>query len=535
MNNKKTTSNITVKIKKNSLPNFMQSNRSNKPKESFLALEEYKKYCVKINSNTNSNFSNQIRGESLKLYLDNYTLSDIISISKVLNKFFYFKNIEIAQHVPKKDESTSITKNNNNNNKNNSNSVITEGEKEKLQREKNVSKNSKYQISSIIFQSISTQLSQSQNLLSLTFYKINFNEQNSSILSQGFSLNNSLLTLNITNSQIPLNSFEIILSGLLHHEKIENINISNNNLSDKCGNMISRLISHQTQRRDQIIWLASLRNEKPLINSNSGLLNLNLSNNKLKDLSCDFIINALNSDLYLRKIDLSSNDLNKDCCKKFVKMLRKNNSLLNVDLRNNPGYDEEINVRMIMKMSKNIKILNESFNEGEIDENVFNKFKNFVDPDFFNVDVPKNIRDNYNSKFETISLENENNKKVFDDYNNNNNNLKSKNKSKSKSSRNKINKKEDYFPKKKYNLTNENKELINENIKLKKEILDLKANSLKNKIEKNNNNNKNHNKNYSLNVNDNKNYNKIINLMNELNGLINKVNNDFYDNKINNN
>jgi hypothetical protein len=203
-----------------------------------------------------------------------------------------------------------------------------------------------------------------------------------------------------------------------------------------------------------------------------------------------------------------------------------------VDLRNNPGYDEEINVRMIMKMSKNIKFLNESFNEGAIDENAFNKFKKFVDPDFFNVDVPKNIRDNYNSKFETISLEND--KKVFDD-NNNNNKLKSKNKSKSKSSRNKINNKEDYFPKKKYNLTNENKELINENIKLKKEILDLKANSLKNKIEKNNNNNKNHNKNYSLNVNDNKNYNKIINLMNELNGLINKVNNDFYDNKINNN
>jgi hypothetical protein len=293
--------------------------------------------------------------------------------------------------------------------------------------------------------------------------------------------------------------------------------------------MISRLISHQTQKRDQIIWLASLRNEKPLINSNSGLLNLNLSNNKLKDLSCDFIINALNSDLYLRKIDLSYNEINKDCCKKFVKMLRKNNSLLNVDLRNNPGYDEEINVRMIMKMSKNIKILNESFNEGEIDENVFNKFKNFVDPDFFNVDVPKNIRDNYNSKFETISLENE--KKVFDDNNNNNNNkLKSKNKSKSKSSRNKINNKEDYFPKKKYNLTNENKELINENIKLKKEILDLKTETLKNKIEKNNIN---HNKNNSLNVNNNKNYKKIINLMNELNGLINKVNNDF-DN-INNN
>ena len=516
MNIKKTTSNITVKNKKNSLPNFMQSTRSNKPKESFLALEEYKKHCVKINSNTNSNFSNQIRSESLKIYLDNYTLSDIMSISKVINKFFYFKNIEIAQNDPKKDESSITLKNNKN-----SNSVITEGEKEKIEREKQSLKNSKNQISSIIFQSISTHLSQSPNLLTLSFYKINFSEQNSSVLSQGLSLNNSLSSLSITNSQIPLNSFEIILTGLLRHEKIENINISSNNLSDKSGNMISRLISYQTERRDEIIWLASLRNEKASIKSNSGLLSLNLSNNKLNDLSCDFIINALNSDLYLRKIDLSSNVFNKDCCKKFVKMLRKNNSLLNVDLRNNPGYDDEINVRMIMKMSKNIKFLNESFNEGVIDESVFNKFKSFVDPSFFNVDVPKDIRDNYNSKFETITLENDKNEINF---------KKNKSKSKSKSSRNKIHNKENYFPKKKYNLTNENKELINENIKLKKEILDLKTETLKNKIEKNNIN---HNKNNSLNVNNNKNYKKIINLMNELNGLINKVNNDF-DN-INNN
>ena len=45
------------------------SPKKNKPKESFLALEEYKKYCLKINSNTNSNFSNQIRSESLKIFL----------------------------------------------------------------------------------------------------------------------------------------------------------------------------------------------------------------------------------------------------------------------------------------------------------------------------------------------------------------------------------------------------------------------------------------------------------------------------------
>ena len=41
----------------------------------------------------------------------------------------------------------------------------------------------------------------------------------------------------------------------------------------------------------------------------------------------------------------------------FIKIMRKNNVLLNLDLQNNPGYDEEIHARIVMKMSKNIKIL----------------------------------------------------------------------------------------------------------------------------------------------------------------------------------
>ena len=37
-------------------------------------------------------------------------------------------------------------------------------------------------------------------------------------------------------------SYEIFLKGLLTHEKIKLLDLSNNNITDKYGNMISRII-----------------------------------------------------------------------------------------------------------------------------------------------------------------------------------------------------------------------------------------------------------------------------------------------------
>ena len=60
-----------------------------------------------------------------------------------------------------------------------------------------------------------------------------------------------------------IESYETLLKGLFNHEKIEYLDLQNNELGDKYGNMISRIITRQGQRRDQIIWSYGLRNEVP--------------------------------------------------------------------------------------------------------------------------------------------------------------------------------------------------------------------------------------------------------------------------------
>ncbi len=128
--------------------------------------------------------------------------------------------------------------------------------------------------------------------------------------------------------------YECLLKGLLTHETIEYLDLSNNNLTDKCGNMIARIISRQSQRRDQFVWMLSLRNEKPLNNDFAkGLISINLANNMIGMDSAEEFANALQIDCYIRSMNLYNNSIPEEGCKKLIKSLRKNQTILNLDLR----------------------------------------------------------------------------------------------------------------------------------------------------------------------------------------------------------
>ena len=91
------------------------------------------------------------------------------------------------------------------------------------------------------------------------------------------------------------------MNSAITHVNIEHIDLTENNLSDKCGNMVGRIIARQCQRRDQVIWMYGLRNEKPFNNDFSqGLISIDLSNNNLSDNSAEDISNALLYDAYIR-------------------------------------------------------------------------------------------------------------------------------------------------------------------------------------------------------------------------------------------
>ena len=479
--------------------NFYRKNK--KITENQLAIEETKKLYQKYYESPNTMLLSQLKTETLNIFLDNYKFNDITVIAKILNKYFYFKYLTLAPYDPMKKSPKSR--------KNNNRGPITEGEKVKREKEKRDHEIENMHMINKITLGIGKHLTLSDNLIAFSLVNLDISQKLAENLSKGIIDNKSIHALSVNNCKMSIEVYEILLKGLLNHEKIEYLDLHNNNLGDKYGNMIGRIIARQTYRRDQEIWLYGLRNEFPETNDYTlGLISINLDGNKLSSYSADCITTSLSSDQYVRSIILSNNDFDKNSCKKFIYMLRRNMTLLNIDIRDNPGYDDNIKTRLIMKMSKNIRNLYVQFKSKVYTEKEFQNYKKFIDTSFFDLDIPEEIIEFYNNNFQKITegnltLSDLNNKakdknsnninKVMSDiqeeekeYTNSNvskNSLSvltinSKNKSKNKMEKSN-NKNQNNISEK------ENKKLIEENLLLKKQILELKAENVQKKLGKN--------------------------------------------------
>ena len=259
-----------------------------------------------------------------------------------------------------------------------------------------------------IISSLAKHISHSKEIISLSLNSIEFNQKYCEILSKCLTDNNSLQNLSITNTKLSLNSYELLLEGLLSQKNLAFLDLSNNNFTDKYGYFISRIITVHSQRRDQVIWFYSLRNELPPSNDyKKGLMFLNLNNNNLSQDSAEYISNTLYSDQYIRAIYLNNNKFDNSCCKKFIYMMRKNLTILTIDLRDNPGYDDDIHHRLVMKMGKNIRYLFQQYKMNEYTEDEFEQLKEFIDISFFDVDIPQEIVDYYNGNIQDTLEDNE--------------------------------------------------------------------------------------------------------------------------------
>ena len=188
-------------------------------------------------------------------------------------------------------------------------------------------------------------------------------------------------------------------------------------------------------------------------------------------------------------------------------MMRKNMSLLTIDLRNNPGYDEYIHSRIVMKMAKNMRYLYQQYKKGEFSEEEFENFKEFIDATFFDVDIPQDIVEFYNNNLpETLEDNNEKN-------NNNVNNIEQIEENKVK-----INNIIDDEEKKEILLMN--RQLSEENLMLKKQIKELKMKNIGN----NQKNNEKENDIYKKTESDIESYySRVEELISELNDIMNKI------------
>ena len=479
------------------------------------AIDECQKLYSKNCAKPNQYVLNQLKKEKLNIYLNNLKAKDLTIIGKILTKYFYFKHIELSPSDPEKDDCSRKKKNRL------KEIPSSQSGFNKISKPKNSLEKEKLQNISKILMSISRYLSFSDNIISLSLNSITISKESARYLAQGLYDNKTIQGLNINFSIISLESYEILLKSLLKHEMLKYLDLSNNNFSDKYGEMVALIISTQSQRRDQILWASGLRNESPQINESSkGLVSINLRGNKLSSYSAECLSKALSHDQYIRILDLSENNLDNSACKKFIHMMRKNNILLTVDLRENPGYDEAIYQRMIMKMSKNIRYLYQQFQSGEYTEEEFENLKEFIDISFFDVDIPQEIVDYYNGNIQDTLEDNgeELNEQIQIDNMNMMNDIQERAEEEEDEDTNKTLK--DKNEKSNQNINNnknteeENKKLIEENQKLKQKIMELKAqnNNKGNKLIKPDDPN-----------NIEQNYSYIINLINELNDVMNNI------------
>ena len=490
---------MSLSSQKNNTARLYNDKSKSKPKKKLIkkdikiplydyALKLYKNFFAQ----PNQFLLNQLKGENLSLILNNLSPTDILILNEIFNKYFIFKQIEILPYTSLKQEITNNKKN----------KLIKDNIKEN--KEKQVKLKEKIDK---LFIGISKHLTLSNNLISLSISNFELYSKYTLLISKGLSTNKSLKSLKISNCLIQLTSFETLIKSLFNHQNISNLDLSNNNLSDKFGNIISKLITKQAQRRDQIIWSYGLRNENPPSNYKTGLISINLSGNKLSNESAECLIKVLSSDQYLRAVHLNNNKITNEFCKRFIYMMRKNMSLLTIDLRNNPGYDEYIHSRIVMKMAKNMRYLYQQYKKGEFSEEEFENFKEYIDATFFDVDIPQDIVEFYNNNLpETLEDNNEKN-------NNNVNNIEQIEENKVK-----INNIIDDEEKKEILLMN--RQLSEENLMLKKQIKELKMKNIGN----NQKNNEKENDIYKKTESDIESYySRVEELISELNDIMNKI------------
>lgn len=522
---------LAQKNYKNAKNKSQRSKSQNRKNEKLSAIEELKRLYHKYNLYPTTSLLNQLNSKYIKIFFNEFSIRDITVLSQILSEFYFLQSIQISPHDPEKPEEITSKR------KYLPAFVLQKENKRKLKERKMKQVKYKTMFNKIIY-ALAKQISKSKQIISLLLNKLEFNEKYSQILSKSISDNNSLQNFGITNSKLDLNSYEILLESLLNQNVLSFLDLSNNDFGDKYGYMISRIISRHSQRRDQVIWFYSLRNELPPSNEyKKGLMFINLNGNNLSKDSAECISSVLYSDQYIRAIYLNNNKFDNSSCKKFIYMMRKNLTILTIDLRENPGYDEDIHHRLVLKMSKNIRYLFQQYKMKEYTKDEFEQLKEFIDISFFDVNIPQDIVEFYNNNIPTTINTDDEKEEGYDLSEEYKKNIKTEfegnqiNKIKNKILGN--DEDIDKIKNNKYNNTNymdinsnileENKKLYAENIKLKKQIIELKAKKLNLGKDLNNNIESKENKIIKTESVLEDDYNKVELLINELNELMNKI------------
>ena len=122
------------------------------------------------------------------------------------------------------------------------------------------------------------------------------------------------------------------------NSSIQVINLAYNNIKDSDGDLIAKMVSYQTQNRDQLKWKGDLRTQQQM--NKGGLTELHLQYNKLGGNFILSILNALKYDEYVKVLDLRKNLFSTTLLEDtttydLIRSLQRNESITNIDFRGN--------------------------------------------------------------------------------------------------------------------------------------------------------------------------------------------------------
>ena len=125
---------------------------------------------------------------------------------------------------------------------------------------------------------------------------------------------------------------EVLTRSLQHNRTVETLDLSFNYMGDECCSYVTKLISNQSERKDNVVWLHGLRGDAPHADDiTGGLQPLVLRCNGFGDYVATELARVLTFDTYIRSVDMRHNQLGDKGVQQLLGVLKTNRSLLNLD------------------------------------------------------------------------------------------------------------------------------------------------------------------------------------------------------------
>lgn len=184
--------------------------------------------------------------------------------------------------------------------------------------------------------------------------------ENAKALARGLMGNRTLRKISLAGSGIGDTNFLIVFQVLPSLQHLQELCLPYCKLTDTSGKAIASLIKGNASKSATDMWQSQLRTYRPrsprigydhavlqkmdaiAIESNDGLVILDLTGNKLTYRTAHAMSNALQHDAKMVSLNLSSNKIGKEVFQEFQKIMNDHESLQVVDLSNNEGRLEKL-------------------------------------------------------------------------------------------------------------------------------------------------------------------------------------------------